>query len=241
MFKSIIWYTKFVLCLVLKTPQLRKSKKILKQEGQKAHDAFVYPIVSKWAAARIKDSGAKITVHHLERIPSDTNVLFVSNHQSDFDIAIFLGLIQKPTGFVAKVEMEKVPLLRDWMRAIHCVFMDRHNMKQSMQTIIAAINNLKAGYSMVIFPEGTRSKCSKLGEFKAGSFKLATKSKVPLVPVSINGSYQIMEGNHYKIKAASVDVYIHEPIDTAALSKEEIAALPQRVERIIADSIENPY
>ena len=74
-------------------------------------------------------------------------------------------------------------------------------MKQSAQTIIDGIKQLKAGINMVIFPEGTRSKGAPVGEFKAGSFKLATKSKAPIVPVTIDGTYKVMEGNKNKIKA----------------------------------------
>lgn len=237
MIRSVVWYFKFVFGLAAKIPAMRKAVKILEKEGQRSFDRFVYDTTEKWAMARIKDSGAQIAVHHLERIPKDRNVLFVSNHQSDFDIAIFIALIPKDTGFVAKVELEKIPLLRTWMKYIHCVFMDRKDLKQSLETIINGIKNLKAGYSMVVFPEGTRSKCSEMGEFKAGSFKLATKSKVPIVPVTMDGSYKIMEANHYRIKPAHVNVTVHEPIYIEDLSKEELAGLPERVRQVIASAI----
>lgn len=233
MLRSIIWYVKFVVTLIGKTPALINSKRILKKYGQLACDKYMYEVTTKWAMARIKDSGAQITVYDQHRVPKDEPVLFVSNHQSDFDIAIFMAMIEKNTGFVAKIEMEKVPLLRSWMRGIHCVFMDRDNLKQSLQTIIEGINNLKAGYSMVVFPEGTRSKSRKMGLFKAGSFKLATKSKVPIVPVTIDGSYKIMEGNNYKITPAIVKVFVHEPIYVKGMPKEEEADLPEQVREII--------
>lgn len=237
MFRSLRWYLKFVVTLVAKTPLLWQAKRILESDGQEAFDAFCYDITSKWAKERLLDSGATVTVFDQDRVPMDRNVLFVSNHQSDFDIAIFLALINKPKGFIAKVEMEKVPLLRDWMRNIHCVFMDREDLKQSLETILAGIKLLKAGYSMVVFPEGTRSRTSVMGEFKAGSFKLATKSDAPIVPVTIHGSYKIMEGNGYVIKPAEVKVYIHYPIYMEMLSKEEKAELPERVWQIINEPL----
>ncbi|MBO8434639.1 MAG: 1-acyl-sn-glycerol-3-phosphate acyltransferase [Tyzzerella sp.] len=239
MFRSIIWYTKFVVMLILKTPELKKAEKILKNEGQEAFDEFCYKITNKWALNRIKDSGAKITVYGNEKIPQDKTVLFVSNHQSNFDIAIFLAFINKNAGFVAKNEMENIPLLSRWMRNIHCVFMDRKDIKKAAKTIIDGISLLKKGYSMVVFPEGTRSKSDKMGEFKAGSFKLATKSKVTVVPVTIDGSYKIMEGNNYIIKPASVDVYVHNPIETANMTKDELTALPERVRLIIEEPIKS--
>ena len=136
-------------------------------------------------------------------------------------------------GFVAKVELGKFPFINEWMKRIHCLFMDRSDIKQSAQIIVEGIKQLKSGINMVIFPEGTRSKTGKLGEFKAGSFKLATKSKRPLVPITIDGTRNIMEANNYKIKAETVNLYIHKPIDTTTLTKEEMAELPEKVKAII--------
>ncbi len=163
-------------------------------------------------------------------------MLFVSNHQSDFDIAIFLAMLpEKKEGFVAKVELEKIPFLSAWMKRIHCIFLDRKDMKQSAKTILEGIKLLKSGHSMVVFPEGTRSKGEQIGEFKAGSFKLATKSKVPIVPVTIDGSYKIMEGSHYRICPAKVNVYVHKPIETVTIPKQEEGKLPEMVEKIIRE------
>ncbi|WP_317856206.1 lysophospholipid acyltransferase family protein [Chakrabartyella piscis] len=237
MLRSIVWYGKFIIDLVVITPKLKKSATILEKEGQQAYDDFVFPVVEKWAAGRLVDSGADIVIHNPERIPQDINVLFVSNHQGNFDIPIFIAKIPKRVGFVAKIETTKLPLIRDWMKAIRCVFLDRNDMKQSMKTIIEAIGILKEGYSMVVFPEGTRAKGGPMGEFKAGSFKLATKSNVPIVPVTICGSYKLMESNNNKIKPAHVDVYIHEPIVVAGMSREEQNALHTRVEAIVKSKL----
>ena len=79
--------------------------------------------------------------------------------------------------------MEKIPFLSSWMKRIHCIFLDRKDIKQSAKTILEGIRILKSGHSMVVFPEGTRSKGEQMGEFKAGSFKLATKSKFLLFPL----------------------------------------------------------
>ena len=106
-------------------------------------------------------------------------------------------------------------------------------MKQSAQIIVEGIKQLKSGINMVIFPEGKRSKTGRIGEFKAGSFKLATKAKKPVVPVTIDGTLGVMEGNHYIIKPGTINLYVHPPIDTALMTKEEAAELPVRVRDII--------
>ena len=90
---------------------------------------------------------------------------------------------------------------------------------------------------MVIFPEGTRSKGDEMGEFKAGSFKLATKAKVPIIPVTIKGSYKLMEANGNKIKPDMVEIFIHPEIPTADLSKEELSNLPEKVKSIIGSKL----
>ena len=189
------------------------------------------------AMKHVKRSGANVTVHGLENIPDDRAVLFVSNHQSNFDIALFMSYINKPKGYISKAEMNKVPLIRTWMKYIHCVFMDRSNIKQSAKAIVQGVQNLRAGHSMVIFPEGTRSKGDKMLEFKAGSFKLATKAKVPIVPVTISGTYKLMEANNNMIKPANVELYIHPMIETANLTKDEEKELHTKVQKIIESKL----
>src|SRR5699024_1808110 len=99
-----------------------------------------------------------------------------------------MGYLGVPHGFIAKVELTKFPIVSQWMKEMKCIFMDRSDRRQSLQSIKEGINILKNGHSMVIFPEGTRSKSDAMGEFKAGSMTLATKSGVPIVPITISGS-----------------------------------------------------
>lgn len=234
MFRTIKWYFKFVFCLVFVSGKLNAAQR-MKRDNPNADD-FIFNLTSNWAKGRIIDSGAQITVYGQENIP-ESNCLFVSNHQSDFDIAIFMAEIPKKTGFIAKIELKKVPLIRNWMELINCIFIDRNDLKQSMKAILEGIQILKQGKSLVVFPEGTRSKCDKVGEFKPGSFKLATKAGVPIVPVTIDGSYKIFEGSKYTIRPEKVSVYIHQPIETCNLSKEEQNQLPKLVRDIIVEPI----
>ncbi|MBS4959593.1 MAG: 1-acyl-sn-glycerol-3-phosphate acyltransferase [Clostridiales bacterium] len=233
MIRSIFWYVNFIFSVVWHIPHLFHAKKILKRDGQAAFDQYTNRVTRAWAGRRVELSGAKITVIGEENIPKDRNVLFISNHQSDFDIALFMAKIPKPAGFMAKIELAKIPVIKSWMDNIHCVFMDRSDMKQSVKAIMNGISNLKNGYSMVIFPEGTRSKSDRMGEFKAGSFKLATKPQIPIVPVTLNGSYKVLEENHYRITPAEVIVTIHPLIETKGLTKEEQLTLPEKVKAMI--------
>ena len=237
MFRTIKWYFKFVFLLYITYPRLKKAEKLLKDNEIEEFHKYSFYQTSNWAKNRIKDSGANINVFGTENIPKDENVVFISNHQGDFDIAIFMALIPKEKGFVAKIELTKIPILRTWMKYLGCVFMDRKDLKQSLKTINEAIKFIKDGHSMVIFPEGTRSKSDKIGDFKAGSFKLATKTNCPIVPVTIDGSYKIKEKNNGIIKPAEVNVYIHKPIYTLNLSQEEKENLPNKVKEIIESKL----
>lgn len=238
MFRTIAWYTNFATSLVGTLPKLHKVKSLEKQGKEDEKNEYVHKVTSKWAQSQLKMSGAKVTVYGKENIPKDVPVVFMSNHQSNFDIPLLMVHINKSKGFVAKTELKKVAILRDWMEQINCVFMDRNDLRQSVKTIIEGIKLIKEGKSLVIFPEGTRSKGGSIGEFKGGSFKLATKPKVPIVPITINGSYKLLEQNGNKVKAAEVEIYIHPMIETANLTKEEADALPGKVKVIIMSKLD---
>lgn len=237
MLKTFYWYAYFMISAFLSYPKLLKAKKLVAQGKTQEAQQLAHDVTSKWAMKQIKNAGATINVHGEDNIPKDQNVVFIGNHQGNFDIAIFMACINKPKGYVAKIEVKKIPVIRTWMTYMHCVFMDRSTLKSAATAIVEGVNLVKAGHSLVIFPEGTRSRGDQLGDFKAGSFKLATKPKAPIVPVTINGSYKLMEGNGGKVKSGIVDVYIHPPIDTASLSKEELATLPDTVKAIIATKL----
>ena len=182
----------------------------------------------------MKTAGAKINIIGLENVPKDETLLFVSNHQSNFDIPLLLSCIDVPKGFIAKKELENWPFISTWMKYINCIFMDRDNLRKSAEAIVDGIKILNSGYSMVVFPEGTRSKGKPIGEFKGGSFKLATKSKCTIVPITINGTYKLMESNKNLVKSADIELVIHPPIETSKLNKDELETLPETVHSIIS-------
>lgn len=239
MIKTIFWAVRLIFSLIINEPVLWHTNRLIKRGMIKEHDNFAYRKVSNWAGFVMRSTHAKINIYGLENLPKDGAMLFVSNHQSNFDIPLLLSSIPVPKGFIAKKELEKVPFISKWMKQIKCLFMDRDDMKQSMQIIIEGIKLLKSGYSMVIFPEGTRSKGKGVSEFKSGSFKLATKAKVPIVPLTIDGTFKLFEGNGNRIAADTVNLYIHKPIYTDNLTKEEETSLHTVVRDIIVSKLPN--
>jgi 1-acyl-sn-glycerol-3-phosphate acyltransferase len=228
MIRTVIWFIWFWVSLILTLPFLVWVKILDKLHREKERIKLVHKVTSLWARLVVNLSGAKVRVDGLENLPEGP-VVFIGNHQGNFDIPILMAFIDKPKAFIAKIETSKLPFVASWMREMRCVFMDRKDIRQSITAINQGAEYLKEGYSMVIFPEGTRSGGKEMGEFKAGSFKLATKSGVPVVPVAINGSYNLMGKKSLLVRPAEVRVTVLKPINTAELSKEEIKNLHDRV------------
>ncbi len=233
MLRTMVWFSYLWITLLGSIPRLSKSEKLEKQEEIARRDQMVNEVVGPWARKLLKVSGTTVEVRGAENIPSDRAVLFVANHQSNFDIPILLGHIDKPKAFIAKVELEKFPFINRWMKLMQCVFMDRGNMRQSAKAIMTGIKNLKKGYSMVVFPEGTRSVDGTLLEFKPGALKLATKSGVPIIPVTISGSKDIMKKGSKVIKPAHVEVTIDKPIEMTDEIKQDTIALTEQIKLVI--------
>ena len=166
-------------------------------------------------------TGADITYIGRENIPKDQAVLYISNHNSYFDILLTYSQCPGLTGYVAKAEMLKAPLLRDWMKRLYCLFLDRSNIRAGMQTILTGIEYIKKGISIFIFPEGTRSKDGKMQPFKEGSMKVASKTGCPIIPIAITGSAEIWENHMPKIKPCRVIVEYGAPIRPKELTKDE--------------------
>ena len=157
--------------------------------SRRKRDRMSFAIVS-WAFGFIvRIAGTKVDIIGYDNIPKDQAVLYVGNHRSMFDIAINYWKLPPLLGFVSKIEMKKFPFLSWWMVLVNCLFLDRENIKEGMKTIIKGAEQLKAGISMFIFPEGTRSKLeSEMLEFKEGSLKMAEKAGVLIVPVAITNT-----------------------------------------------------
>ena len=188
----------------------------------------------------LKITGSDITVKGHENVPRDTAVLYIGNHRSFFDILLTYVMCPDPTGYVAKKEMEPIPLLSTWMTYLHCLFLDRKDIKEGLKTILTAIDKIKNGISICIFPEGTRNKGEselELLPFHEGSFKIATKSGCPIIPIAIHNSAAIFEAQFPKIKPAKVIVEYGKPIYPEQLSKEDKKHLGLYTQNVILNML----
>ncbi len=185
----------------------------------------------------LRISGTTKTVIGLENIPKDQPVLYVGNHRSYFDILLLSTTAPGPVGFLAKTEMDRYPLLNLWMRNIDCTFLDRSDIKQGMKVILKNIELLKGGTSISVFPEGTRNKTEELLlPFHDGCFKMAEKSKCPIVVITYNNTNAIFEDHIPAIKKQHVVMEFSKPIYLSDLPKEEKRNISSHIREIITET-----
>ena len=208
------------------------------KNNPKAKDYFSLQTIQWGFRVILWIAGTKVTVIGKENMP-DEAALYVGNHRSFFDILIMYVQCKDLTGFVAKDSLEKVPSFRVWMRYLYCLFLDRKDIKQGMKTILQAIEYIKQGVSIVIFPEGTRNTGEELSmlPFKEGSFKIALKTGCPIVPVAINNSAEVFENHLPKLKKTHVVIEYGKPIYPKDLSRDEQKVIGATCQAMIQEMI----
>jgi 1-acyl-sn-glycerol-3-phosphate acyltransferase len=186
-----------------------------------------------WAQTISHMYGMKVQFRGKENIPDHDGLVFISNHQGYGDIiAMLLATEGRQISFIAKDQLRKIPLFGYWIKVIRGVFIERGNAKASLKSISEAAELVKQGFNMVIFPEGTRSRGGEMIPFKPGSFKLATKAKATIVPVTIHGTYDMFE-TRGTIGPSSSVVYFHPPVETASLDRHALREMEGEIETSI--------
>ena len=198
---------------------------------QKNRSEFLHHFSQIWFKYFILPfTGIKVEVSGLKNIPKKKAVIFASNHQSLADIPLLLVSLPGKYHFVAKKELFRIPLVGWYIGWAGHIRIDRSDSISAIKTLDKVIASLEAGESIVIFPEGTRSRTGKLGEFKRGSLLIAFKTGVPVIPVAISGSFDFMPKWTFLINPAKVKIQVGEPISFAKKDK------PTREEQITASN-----
>ncbi len=203
-----------------------------------------------WHAAVISNTGmwlAGIRVHVSgdiegirKRVDKGEGFCFVSNHTSMLDIILMLGRLKARAGFVAKIELLFVPVINVMIAMTHSVFINRRNLRASINAIHKAGENIRKGHSMVIFPEGTRSKTGEIAQFKHGAFRMATESGACVVPVTVKGLRDSFEDRKHVFQRRDCYMHVGEPVkapsaDDRAAVAEFISGVESQVRRKYAE------
>jgi 1-acyl-sn-glycerol-3-phosphate acyltransferase len=214
-----------------------KFKYIKGTRGEAVALEYLKKVAYLWSKFTMNIIGIDLEVKGLENIPQETCV-FIGNHSSILDIPILIYTTDRNLGFIAKKEILKTPIIGYWLKNSRCVPIDRENARAAMESINEAIKNIQEGNTMVIFPEGTRNKEGKVGTFKKGSLRIATKSKAPIVPVSIDRASRAFEDTR-KFIPTKIKVVFGKPIDTRNLTKEEEINLTDTIRDTIISNLNN--
>ncbi len=237
MFRSLIWYLYFPIGLLIYLPKIRKLEK---QKGKISDLEFFIQandLARVWSGRYLEIAGMKVEVIGQENIPQDRTCLFVSNHQSNFDTAVYLRYLGVPISFIAKKDLSKIPILSRMMLNMNAMFIERKDIRQTAQTMLQAMEYIKQGYNVFVYPEGTRGDSPEIADFPSTAIKIATKTKVPIVPMTISGTFDAMEGTKNVITPTKVRLYIHKPIETENLSKEELKTIHTTVCDIVKSEL----
>lgn len=193
-----------------------------------------------WSAAVLWAVGIKIRIHGKENLAGDAPRIFASNHVSWFDVPALARILPRYK-FVAKAELFKVPIFGKGMRAAGMIELQRENRKAAFGAYEVAAERIRAGNSVVVFPEGTRGHEYPLRPFKKGPFVLAIAAGVPIVPIVVHGTIEIMPKGSLWAHPGTIDVHLLEPVSTTGVDYDHREALMQAVRTRMADAMRKLY
>jgi 1-acyl-sn-glycerol-3-phosphate acyltransferase len=179
----------------------------------------------RWAGLILKLCGWRVVVEDRAQLDKNTPYLFVANHQCALDILVLAYALPYPFGFVAKAELERVPVLGWAMRHSASLFIDRNDPRRSLESLQLAGRRIREGHSVLMFPEGTRGYRPELREFKKGAFLLAIEAGVPIVPVVIRDSYRYLDERRKVSRPGTIHLVVGAPIPCYGLRRRDLPGL----------------
>jgi 1-acyl-sn-glycerol-3-phosphate acyltransferase len=188
-----------------------------------------------WSPGAAAISGCTLTQHPGFVPQPGMPYIFMMNHQSMFDIVCAFIHVPVNLRFIAKKILQSIPFLGWYMTVTGMIFVDRRNREQALSSLQEACKRIRSGIPILVYPEGTRSKDGKILPFKKGPFMFALQAGVPIVPVAINGSIDIIVPGSPFVRPGQVDIIMGEPIPTAGLTADDRDLLMQRVRSAIID------
>ncbi|MDR1543244.1 MAG: 1-acyl-sn-glycerol-3-phosphate acyltransferase [Prevotellaceae bacterium] len=175
-----------------------------------------------WARLACLLAFIRVKINGKNNYSAEKSYIFISNHQSIYDVFVIYGWLQSRFKWIMKMSLRKIPLVGLACEKAGHIFIDRSSPIKAQKSIKNAEEKLKNGASLVIFPEGSRTKNGSVGRFKRGAFKIADDLKLPIVPITIDGAYEVMPYGSVYIKPHKINVTIHQPIDCKELTDENM-------------------
>jgi 1-acyl-sn-glycerol-3-phosphate acyltransferase len=199
---------------------------------------FGHKCARAWARLILKTTGVRVRVSGLERLDSSRSYVFAANHQSIYDIPIVFTALPYQLRIVAKDSLGRIPFLGWHLQRTGHLLVDRSRPGAAIVKKMARLVGER--HSLIVFPEGTRSLDGTVARFKGGSFVLALEAGVPIVPISISGSRQVMRKGQLMVRPGDVTVTVHEPIETKAVARAAVRELAERVRERVRAFVDEP-
>ncbi len=197
----------------------------------------VHAVARVWGRSILWVSGIKVQVVGMEHIDPDQSAIYMSNHQSNFDIPVFFSALPIQFRWLAKAELFKIPIFGQGMRGAGYISVDRSDTKSAIRSLKQAAQNIRNGTSVLIFPEGTRSSNGGLRSFKPGGFIMAIDAGVPVVPMVVSGTFDIMPRGAKVIRRQTARLTILPPVDTTSYTRKTKDQLMACVQKSISDAL----
>lgn len=191
-----------------------------------------------WARLILKTTGVRVRISGLEYIDPARSYVFAANHQSIYDIPIVFASLPAQLRIVAKQSLGRIPFLGWHLHRAGHLLVDRRNPGAGIVKKMARL--VGEHHSLIVFPEGTRSVDGAVARFKGGSFVFALDSGMPIVPVSIAASRDVMRKGRLMVRPGDVSVTVHKPIDTTGVGREQVRDFAERVRDVVRRAVDEP-
>lgn len=186
------------------------------------------------ALCRIKSSGH-------ENLDPNRSYVFVGNHQGAFDIFLTYGFLNQNIKWVQKASLRKIPLVGFASQMAGHVFVDNSSAAARANTVKEAKKEIADGVSIMLFPEGARSRTGKMGRFKRGAYQIAYDLKLPIVPLTLNGPFEVLKRGSFSLKSARMELIIHKPLPTIHLEESDLPALIEKSREVVHSALWEKY
>jgi len=187
-----------------------------------------------WSWLILKTSGIRVRVEGLEYLDPRTTTIYCVNHRSAMDIPILFANLPVQFRFLAKRSLFNMPFLGWHLRRSGHIPVDRDRPREALRSMEQVAAKIREGKSLLLFPEGHRSRTGQLLPFKAGSFHIAILARVPIGPITLNGTRPVLEPDTYHVRPGQTEMIVHPPISTHGLGVHDVHALAQKVREVIA-------
>jgi 1-acyl-sn-glycerol-3-phosphate acyltransferase len=202
---------------------------------------LAFSISKLWAYTMLGVSFVRTEIKNKEKIQNGTSYIIISNHQSLYDIISLVTTLGIQYRWFIKKEVLKIPIFGYALYASRNIFIDRTNTTKAIESINKGIKRLPKGVSVMVFAEGTRSSDGKIHEFKKGGFMVAIAYKIPILPVTVNGSRRILPKGSLVMKPGKIQVVIGDPIDTSGYTAETVDELIDKTRRAVMGNFNSEY